>query len=192
MKISRIFVGVIYFYLLVITSPLWLYALIKRDYVKAFFKSEQGESNLFIKYFFTVFIFSVILVLIVSLITAINAIILYNKGDYISLKKSMTAVKLWTIPFYIVNFIFSALICLAVTMGLRGMGLIFVPIPIAFTCTIIFLTGFYGIFYVKHLRKNFSLQKPPGIKHYFFQLIPVLDIIDTIYLLIKFKEEIRC
>lgn len=178
MKISKIFVGVIYLYLLTMLAPIYLFYIeIDSDDIDC--------TNINISLF--LFVISALLVLVTALISLISAVILYKKDKYIMLKKSMIAVKLWTIPFYIINFILCALICIAVTMGLRGMGIIFVPIPIAFTCTVIFLTGFYGVFYVKYLRHNISLEKPPTRIHYFLQLIPVLDIADTIYLLTKFK-----
>lgn len=138
--------------------------------------------------FFSIFLIISFVLIIVASVNVYNAVLLYKKGNYKALKKSMVMVKIWTIPFYIANFIFSFFVCVCFAMGLMGVGIFFVPIPIMYTCSIIFMTGFYGIFYVKFFKKNFQLEKPLSLIHYFLQLIPVLDTIDTFFLLFKLKN----
>ncbi|MDO4327597.1 MAG: hypothetical protein Q4E24_16500 [bacterium] len=109
----------------------------------------------------------------------------YRKGYEEKLKKSVKILKLYSIPFYLLNFIVSFVYWFFILAGSRGILFFLLPIPIAITCLIIFQTGCVGICYIMYLRKQLGSQKKPSRTHYLIQLIPILDVISTLYIFHK-------
>lgn len=129
-----------------------------------------------------------IMIPILGIISMFAVAGMYNRGEYDDIRKSLKLLKLWTIPFYIINFVESFLMMFILTMATMGALLFLAIIPIFYTCFLILLTGCCGCCYLMYLRKqtggenDFSGKRPSWI-HFVLQLISVLDIIDTIYLL---------
>lgn len=127
-------------------------------------------------------------VLIVCIIGIIRGYKLYKKADYISLRKSMTVLKLGSIPFYVINFLYSVFVCMALTIGTRGVGIVTVPLAVCFTYGIIIMSGIYGILYIKYLRKVLPEENRPSILHYIFQFVSVFDVVSTLVLIAGYKN----
>lgn len=115
----------------------------------------------------------------------------YRRGYGEKLKKSVKILKLYSIPFYLLNFIVSFVYWFFILACSRGILFFLLPIPVAITCLIIFQTGCVGICYIMYLRKQLESQKKPSGIHYLMQLISVLDVISTIYIFRKFAAADR-
>lgn len=115
----------------------------------------------------------------------------YRRGDGVKLRKSVKILKLYSIPFYLLNFIISFVYWFFILAGSRGILFFLIPIPIAITCLIIFQTGCVGICYIMYLRKQPENHKKPSGIHYLMQLVSVLDVISTIYIFRKYPQQAR-
>lgn len=105
------------------------------------------------------------------------------------LRSSWKLLKLYGIPFYVLNFLYSFFAWFILIGASRGIMIILVPIPIIITCLMILQSGCVGIYYIMHLRKTSDDgSKPSGI-HYLLQLLGVLDVISTIFLLHRYGRE---
>lgn len=106
-----------------------------------------------------------------------------NKGE--KLRNGIRILKFYSIPFYVVNFLYSFFAWFVLVGASRGILILLVPIPIIITYLMIFQSGCVGICYIMYLRKQPENQGKPNGVHYALQLIPVLDIIGTIMILRK-------
>jgi hypothetical protein len=119
-----------------------------------------------------------------------NTVKLYKENNLIILRKNSKLIKLTLIPFWILHFILSALTMIAFIGGSRGMGIIFLPIPIFFTYIFLLITSIFSIAFILSLERNKHINNV--IIHIILQLFFVLDIIDMIYILQKTgKKEIE-
>ena len=108
-----------------------------------------------------------------------------GRGETDRVLRAWRLLKLGSIPFFVMNFLYSLAVWFVIVAASRGIFLIFVPIPVAITCFFILETGCVGCIAVKALRR----QPPPvpGKVHYFLQLLPVADVISTLVLLRRQK-----
>lgn len=117
-----------------------------------------------------------------------NALTLLNKGDGNGLRLGMKRMKLASIPYFILNFIYFAIIALIGLAATRGI-IIFTPIPLVFvlviflTYVVMLFTSTYGFAYLVYLKKTEGMKTVPFVIHFCMQLIFVLDIIGTALLL---------
>lgn len=123
---------------------------------------------------------------ILGWISAGFAVCAYQAGEYEKLRRGWTVLKIWSVPFYILNFLYSFIVWGTLVGASRGILVILVPIPIFITCSMVVQSGFHGICYVMFLRKRPAIHKRPSEVHYAFQLVPMLDILSTIILLRKY------
>ncbi len=93
--------------------------------------------------------------------------------------------KLWSIPFFVLNFLYSVLAWFIIVAASRGIFFMLLPIPIAITCTLILQTGCVA---VKNLRARSAPETRPDRVHYLLQLLPVADVFSTLVLLRHTKE----
>jgi hypothetical protein len=112
-----------------------------------------------------------------------NTVKLYKQNDVFELRKRAKIIKLSLIPFWIFHFFISALIMIFFIAISRGMGIIFVPIPMFFTYISLLITSIFSIAFILLLNKNKYLKR--YYIHILLQLCFVIDIIDIIYLLKK-------
>ncbi len=96
--------------------------------------------------------------------------------------------KLWSIPFFVLNFLYSVLAWFIIVAASRGIFFMLLPIPIAITCTLILQTGCVGCVAVKNLRARSAPETRPDRVHYLLQLLPVADVFSTLVLLRHTKE----
>lgn len=109
-----------------------------------------------------------------------------GKGETDRVLRAWRLLKLGSVPFFVLNFLYSVAVWFLIVAASRGIFLIFVPIPVAITCFFILETGCVGCVAVKALRR----QPPPvpGKLHYFLQLLPVADVVSTLLLLHRQKQ----
>ncbi len=102
------------------------------------------------------------------------------------LRQGWRLLKLWSIPFYILNFVYSCLAWFLLLAASRGILFFLLPLPVLTTCLMIFQSGCVGICYLTCLRRQPEHgDKPSGI-HFLLQLIPVADVVSTIVLLRRY------
>lgn len=137
---------------------------------------------------------SSILNMILGLRNIINTFQLWKNNEYNSLRKYMKVLKFGTVPYFIINFIVYALIFLIFFAASRGI-IIFTPIPLIFIVIIfityltVIFTSSYGIGFLAIIKKEKRIKAGNFIIHILLQLCFVLDVIDTMILLIKYKRE---
>lgn len=112
----------------------------------------------------------------------------YHGGRYENLKKGWKLLKLGSIPFYILNFLYCFFVWGILVGASRGMLIILVPIPVIITCTLVVQSGCFGVYYVKYLRADRPKEERPSKVHYVLQLISGLDVVSTLCLLRRYKE----
>lgn len=133
-----------------------------------------------------------VLIIIFTAMNIKNAFRLYLNRNFNGLKKYMALQKLVAIPYFLLNFIFCLLIAIAVLGGSRGL-IIFTPIPILFLIPIfltfitVVCTSIYGIFFIGVLLKENRIEFGKALIHIIFQICFVLDVVDTIVLIIKYR-----
>ncbi len=147
--------------------------------------SSEGWGNLSMFLFIGYLIF-IVAVLIMGWICVGIGVSAYRQSEYAKLRKGLKLLKLGTIPFYILNFIYSVVVWFIIIGASRGILVILAIIPILITCTMIVQSGCIGICYIKYLRQK-NQGKPHAI-HYFLQLISVFDVISTLIILHKYRE----
>ncbi|WP_066501295.1 DUF6652 family protein [Abyssisolibacter fermentans] len=183
---------------LIRNTLLWLYVnlfmviLLIVSLLSALIKGNMGN---WIQWLLIIVItISNILNMIFAVKNIINTCRFYKNREYNSLRKHMKTLKLGIIPYFILNFIIYFLIFMIFFTASRGI-IIFSPIPllflipIFFTYLIVLFTSCYGIGFVLILGREKKIKRGMQIIHFLLQMCFVLDVIDTIILLIKYKVE---
>lgn len=100
--------------------------------------------------------------------------------------------KLWSIPFYLLNFVYSIFVWFILLAASRGMIFFLLPVPLIVTCLMVFQSGCVGNCYLLYLRSLPENGSKPSKIHLLWQLIPVADVISTILLLQRYpiKKEV--
>lgn len=111
----------------------------------------------------------------------------YHQNQWEKLRSSWRLLKLNSIPFYVLNFLYSVFAWFVLTAASRGILIVLVPIPIIITCLMIVQSGCVGIYYIMYLRKQPENGGKPAAVHYVLQLLSVLDLISTIVILRKYS-----
>lgn len=138
--------------------------------------------------FFIFYLFMIAVVLCIGWIAVAISFSAYNKEQYLMIKKSWKLLKIGSIPFYILNFIYSFIVWFCLVGASRGIMIILVPIPIIITYSFIIQSGCIGAFYIRRLRKNPDIVINVNAIHYLLQFISILDIISTMILLHKYES----
>lgn len=126
--------------------------------------------------------------IIVSLIGFIGALAIAAQGkktSYSDMIESWKKLKFETVHFYIINFIYSLVVWFILIDASRGIFLFVVPIPIMITYFMILQSGIVGICCIMRIIKNSENAVKISKINYLFQIIPVLDVISTFYILKK-------
>lgn len=151
---------------------------------------ETGKMKIWAIVFFAVLAISFVAVQIVGCLSAAAAVKMYTQSEYEPLKKSWLLLKIKTIPFYILNFIFGLvyiIFLIGASRGLAVLAVIPILVPIWYTCAFIVQSGFFGAANIILLRRKYGKEQISAI-HYFLQFISVLDVISTIILFKKIKK----
>lgn len=88
--------------------------------------------------------------------------------------------KLKTIPFYILHFLWNAAIGGYFMIASRMSLLPLLALPAGLTCLFVFQSGCLGIALVHTMRRH---GDGPSVLHYLGQLLPVADVVSTLFLL---------
>lgn len=151
---------------------------------------ETGKMKIWAIVFFAVLAISFVAVQIVGCLSAAAAVKMYTQSEYNPLKRSWLLLKLKTIPFYILNFIFGLvyiIFLIGASRGLAVLAVIPILVPIWYTCAFIVQSGFFGAANVAVLRKKHG--DSISLIHYVLQFIPILDVISTVFLLRKSRKQ---
>lgn len=127
-----------------------------------------------------------------------NAIRLRKAGDYNTLRNAMRKVKLGSIPFFIGNL--TILLCEALLYGLASLPFVWMGLPaviyvvwlwivIGVSYSITPMSSMYGIAFIQLLKKEKKISAGMRTLYILLQICPALDIISTVFLLIKYKKE---
>ena len=118
-----------------------------------------------------------------------------GQGRHETLFQSWRLLKLGSIPFYLLNFIYSVLAWFILVGASRGIFIILVPIPILFTCLLVVESGCVGICCLRSLNScRDSVIDSPEVRagphpiHYALQLLPAADVLSTLYILWKYRS----
>ncbi len=143
----------------------------------------QGSWNAVSITEFWLYFFMVGVVQILGWVYVGMAVKTYGQHNTEKIKKGFTLCKLATIPFYILNFMYSFFVWFTLVGASRGILIFLVPIPITITCLFVIQSGCVGVCYIKCLKKQ---GLTPSGWHFLLQFLPVFDVISTIYLLKKY------
>lgn len=136
---------------------------------------------------------AIFLVIVILVINALSiacitiSIVNYKNRDYAKVKKMAKRMKIYTIPFYILNLIGNVISWGSLVAISWGIMALLVPIPIILTNILVIYGGVVGCLYINILRKD--TEEKPGIIHYVLQFISVLDVCSMIYLMRKYKDK---
>ncbi len=125
------------------------------------------------------------LVQLLGWVSAGASIFAYRRNDMARLLSGWRTLKLGTIPFYILNFLWSFLAWGAIVAASRGIFLPLIPIPIGVTWLMVIQSGFTGWLYIRCLRES---GKDAAVLHSVCQFLPVLDVLSTLLLLRRQRE----
>jgi len=143
-----------------------------------------GWNNISIGYFMF-YVLMLLAVLLTGWIAVIIAITACASKRTEELRKSLKILKIYSIPFYILNFLYSVIAWFFIIAGSRGILFFLIPIPIIITLMMVVQGGCVGACYLKALRGTpEGIAKVNGI-HYVLQFVTVIDVISTIIILKK-------
>ena len=128
-------------------------------------------------------------VLLIGWISVGMAVVAYRKSEAEKLRKSWKLLKYASMPFYVLNFVYSFCVWFLLVGASRGILIILVPIPILITCTMVFQSGCFGWCYIRYCNKQFQGKGNISSIHYCLQVIPVLDIMSTFIVDKKYREK---
>ena len=129
---------------------------------------------------FLVYLGAILLVQLLGWISVGAAISAYRRNDVARLLSGWRTLKLGSIPFYILNFLWSVLAWGAIVAASRGIFLLLVPIPVAITWLMVLQSGFTGWLAIRNLRETGT---DVSVLHSVCQFLPVLDVLSTLLLL---------
>lgn len=155
-----------------------LLASIAVPFMAVFFANKyKAESGWLIILVYVILIF---LIQIYGWLCSVNAGKLLKQGNISELREAWLLLKLKTIPFYILNYIYSFLAWFVIVAASRGIFIIFLWIPITLTCSFIIQSGIYGYCYLKHVRDEHIIDV--NNSQLLIQFVPVLDFFETLKL----------
>jgi len=135
-----------------------------------------------------VYLVEVAAVQILGWVAVASAVRLGKRGETGKLRRGWRLLKFASIPFFIINFAYSALVWFLLTAASRGLFGLLVPIPVFITWQMIVQSGFVGWRWLKYKRRELEDGSRPGRLHYLWQILPVADVVDTAVLLRRYKE----
>lgn len=147
-----------------------------------------GEWNNFGTGLFFAYLGFILVLFVIGWLTVAMAAVEKGRGNFPKLAKGWRLLKLGSIPFFAVNFVYSFLVWFVITAASRGILGLLVPIPILLTCTLILQTGCVGCIALRSLYDQPGLDRQPSTVHYLLQLLPVLDVVSTLLLLPLMKQ----
>lgn len=143
-------------------------------------------------------IFCLVVSWILNIVCAVasvkDASLLYREKDSAYLRKYMKALKMGAIPYFVLNFILYFLLFMLSVAASRGL-VILTPIPFMFVILVFFtylsllFTAPYGMAYAVIIQREGKMSTGRLVIHILLQLCFVLDVVDTIVLLMKYERK---
>ena len=126
------------------------------------------------------YLLEVLMLQVLGWVSAGAAIRPYRRNALDRLLSGWRTLKLWSVPFYILNFLWSFLVWGAITAASRGVLLILTPIPVCVTWLMVMQSGVTGWLAIRNLRETGT---DVSVLHSVCQFLPVLDVLSTLLLL---------
>lgn len=120
---------------------------------------------------------AVLLVQLAGWACALSARRAAKRGEEDLLRTWWLFLKLCSIPFYILNFLWSLFVWGLFLLASRG--ILLAPVPFVITCLMAVQTGLVGLCYLRLQKRQ---GRPVSGLHTVCQLLPVLDILSTLRL----------
>ena len=174
MKSAKVFLCGMYLHLL-LSVMILLIAILKKGHTE------------FIVAMFLVYVVIMLSVLVSGWVSVAMAVKVYRNKEYEKLEKGWLLLKYGSIPFFILNFLYSLFAWFIILVASRGFLVFLTPIPIVVTCTMIFQSGCFGWCYIRYMNSKRESDGKISKIHYVMQVVSILDVIST--LLIKRKED---
>lgn len=108
-----------------------------------------------------------------------------RRGEAGLLRTWWLFLKLCSIPFYILNFLWSVFVWGLFLLASRGILLALLPVSFAVTCLMAVQTGLVGLCYLRLQKRQ---GRPVSGLHTVCQLLPVLDVISTLLLVRRLRH----
>lgn len=134
------------------------------------------------------YLLEVIAVQLAGWAAVVCAVRLGRREEMRKLRQGWRLLKFASIPFFIANFFYSALVWFLLTAASRGLFGLLIPIPVFITWQMVFQSGCVGWCWLKALRRGSEEALRPGGCHYLWQVLPVADVIDTAALLRRYRD----
>jgi hypothetical protein len=152
--------------------------------LKEYIFSDKHVTIIFIGYFLFIFVAEII-ILIINLICILKDY--ENNNTKVTFKKMMR-IKIFLIPYWIIIIIFFVL-SKPEQLNFISSFLFFISSKI-FTMNLVFFiyTSIFSIAYLRNLQKNSIVTGEDFKKHTILQLIFIIDIIDTVYIIRKWNK----
>lgn len=179
MKKIKIFITALYLNNIILTTIIGfiIYSIIRKI----------DDYSMFYNITIPVIIIWIICFLVLAILNLISSLKLFYKEDLNSFDKSVRLLKLFTIPFFILNFILLGSLTIGFVAISHGFGIFFIPVPFIITYCILIVTSFYSILYILLLWKKNKINNTEFLIIFILQFCFILDIISIIYLLKKIK-----
>lgn len=171
MKTARLFLIGMYLHLaLSIAAPVGILVLDWRNSVPSFWSKVLG-----LCYFA-----GAVLALLLGWLCVIMGLVASHQRHMGRLVTGWRMLKLKSIPFHILNFLWSGAVLALFIMASRGPLYLLAAVPMAIACVFVFQSGCLGIALVHTMRRH---GDGPTFLHYLGQILPVADVVSTLFLL---------
>lgn len=128
---------------------------------------------------------AVLLVQLAGWACALSARRAAKRGEEDLLRTWWLFLKLCSIPFYILNVLWSLFVWGLFLLASRGILLALLPVSFAVTCLMAVPTGLVGLSYLRLQKRQ---GRPVSGLHTVCQLLPVLDVISTLLLVRRLRH----
>lgn len=137
---------------------------------------------------FILFGINYILLIIFTIQNFLKSIKLFASNDISLLIKSTRKIKFQSIPFFLLNFVILYIISFILFIATRGLGIIIIPLFIAYTYIIFLSTSIYSFSLIFLLKIRYNLSIGWLLLHLFMQLSFVFDIWSVFLITGKCRE----
>ncbi|MCI8400032.1 MAG: hypothetical protein HFF90_11660 [Oscillibacter sp.] len=171
MKTARLFIAALYLHLaLSIAAPVGILILNWQ-------REEFSEGG---KLLVLSWLAGTVLAVVLGWICAVMGFVARHQRHMGRLVSGWRLLKMKTIPFYVLYFVWSGVVCGALIISSRGALLPLLLIPAGLVCLFVFQSGCLGLALVHTMRRH---GDGPSLFHYPGQILPVLDVVSTLFLM---------
>lgn len=175
----------------------WLLAFLINAYVLQLFLLLDVLSNNVVEdypvpylCFYLALLVSMVFLIIMNIVYSIklHKLAFHNKIKGNPLKTIMIF-KIGFIPFFLLNFLFwFSIIGILLNPMMGFIGIFLIPIAFIFTYTTMLITSIYGISLISVMGRKNILTWGQCVIHIIFQLILIVDVVDLIFLFVRYRK----